>query len=83
MAAFLLWRILGACRAHLGEGVAQAVSSGLKDVYAAYTASFFFSSVFLLFGLVLLSMALIVLQSKFYFEELYRLGRPRADRAKE
>ena len=74
MALALCWRLLQMTSAHLGKGVMTAISAGLEELFRTYTYSVVFSAAFLIIGLQLLAFALLVMQSKFYFEELYRLG---------
>ncbi len=80
MAAVLAVRVLHGVGRHLGEGVLQAISSGLRETFETYTYSTVLCAGLLLLGLQLLAFSLLVLQNKFYFEETYRLGQMAAGR---
>ena len=73
MAGWIMYRIMSATHQHLTEGVMQAISSGLQDVFTTYTYTVVFSTALLLIGIQMFALALLMLQNKFYFEELYRL----------
>jgi glycosyltransferase involved in cell wall biosynthesis len=79
MALALLVRLLQGIGRHVGEGASQAVSSALEDVFRQHTYSLAFCGAFLLIGFQLLIFAMVLLQNKFYFEELFRLGQNRRD----
>ena len=55
-------------------GVAKALEVTLKELVTDYYQNIVFSSAFLLIGILSFAFSLILLQNKFYFEELYRLG---------
>jgi len=74
MAACVFYRILAAISRHINEGFIQALTSSLNEVFETYTYTIAFSSAFLLIGIQILAFALVALQNKFYFEELYRIG---------
>jgi glycosyltransferase involved in cell wall biosynthesis len=65
--ASLIWK-------HLPSGFLQAISLGLQEVFATYTYSLVFCGGFLLIGIQIFAFALLVLQNKYYFEEIYRIG---------
>jgi hypothetical protein len=52
----------------------MAASTGLREVFSTYTYSFIISGGLIIFGFQMLAFALLTLQSKFYFEELFKLG---------
>ncbi len=58
----------------MDKGIILAISSSLKGVVASYYYGIVFSGLFLLFGLLTFAFSLILIQNKFYFEELYLLG---------
>lgn len=57
----------------LSYGFLNAISDGLKYVTEHYSHSIIFSTIFLLFGFLVLAFSLVLLQNKYYFEELFRL----------
>jgi glycosyltransferase involved in cell wall biosynthesis len=73
MAVVLSFRFFQEFVAQLDHGVAAAVSLALEGIFRNDTYSVVFSSIFLLFGTQLLAFSLLMLQNKFYFEEIYRL----------
>jgi glycosyltransferase involved in cell wall biosynthesis len=74
MAVALGYRICQRVAAHLAEGLAQACSIGLQDVYLQHTYSVIFCGTGMLVGLQLLGISMLLLQHKYHFEELYKLG---------
>ena len=74
MVAMLFYRVVSEVIANSGRGISAAVSEGLETVFRKYTYSFVVSGGLIIFGFQLLVFALLTLQNKFYFEELYRLG---------
>lgn len=74
MAIVLAWLTGAAIVRQLDQGLIQAVSNGMQEVFTRYTYSFVFSGAFLLIGFQVLAFSLLLLQNKFHFEELYRLG---------
>jgi dolichol-phosphate mannosyltransferase len=77
MAAALALRLIMACRGHLDEGLAHAVSSAMTEVFRSYGYSIAFCGLFLVVGLQALAFTLLLAQNQFYYEELFRQGRPR------
>jgi glycosyltransferase involved in cell wall biosynthesis len=73
VAVALVLRTAGAFLRHSSEGLLQAISSSLEEVFASHTYSVAFCGVTLVLGLQLFAFALLTLQNKFYFEEMYRL----------
>ncbi len=57
-----------------GDSIRWAISHGLEDVFSAWSYSFFISGGLLIIGLLIFIMALLVMQNKFYFDEVYRLN---------
>jgi dolichol-phosphate mannosyltransferase len=55
-------------------GLSQALHVTLKELVTDYYQSIVFSAAFLVIGILIFAFSLILLQNKFYFEELYRLG---------
>lgn len=55
-------------------GIAENISISLKILVGEYTHSIVLASLLLILGMQILIFSLIFLQSKFYFEELYKLG---------
>jgi len=74
MALALAVRLAIAGRRHINEGLVQAVSSSMTEVFQAYAYSVVFSGLFLLVGTQVFAFTLLLLQNKFYFEEIYRQG---------
>ncbi len=74
MTLILSYRIAVAIFRHMHQGFFQAVSSALQETFALYTYSFVFCGGLLFFGILVLAFSLLLLQNKFYFEELYRMG---------
>jgi len=58
---------------NLTEGIVLAISHSLRGVVESYYYGIVFSSLFLLFGFLILAVSLILLQGKFYFEEVSRM----------
>jgi glycosyltransferase involved in cell wall biosynthesis len=77
MAFALAYRLACAVGRHLGEGLSAAVSSGMAEVFTSYAYSVVFCGAFLLMGLQGFAFTLLLLQNKFYFEELYRQSQTR------
>ena len=69
--AFVTFKMLME-KIHLG--FAQALQVTLKELVTNYYQNIVFSAAFLMIGILSFAFSLIFLQSKFYFEELYRLG---------
>ena len=59
---------------HESVAFAENLSLSLKHLVANYTHSIVLASILLILGLQILIFSMIFLQSKFYFEELYKLG---------
>lgn len=59
---------------NMDQGFIQAISTGMQETFMHYTYSFVFSGAFLLIGFQVFAFSLLLMQNKFYFEELYRLG---------
>ena len=59
---------------HIDKGFVLAVSNSLKGLVLEYYYGLFFSCSLLLFGFLTFAFSLLLIQNKFYFEELYRLG---------
>jgi glycosyltransferase involved in cell wall biosynthesis len=74
MALTLLVRAITLVWKHIAEGFLQAISTGLQELFVTYTYSIVFCGGLLLIGLQIFAFALLVLQNKYYFEEIYRLG---------
>lgn len=55
-------------------GLSEALSVTLKELVTNYYQNIVFSAAFLVIGILSFAFSLILLQNKFYFEELYRLG---------
>lgn len=76
MALWLSYQLLQAVNIHLNAGTALnwAISLGLEDVFGQFAYSFFISGILILAGIQVLAFALIFLQNKLYYEDLFRLG---------
>lgn len=76
MAAWIGWNFFEATGQRLaaGESLRWAISHGLEAVFNAWAYSFFISGGLLIIGLLIFIMALLVMQNKFYFDEVYRLS---------
>lgn len=74
MAAVLGLRVLITIAGSLDNGIIKAVSMGLESVYRNYSYSFIVSGGLIIFGFQILAFALLTIQNKFYFEEVYRLN---------
>lgn len=74
MATVLSFRTAEKIAAHMSEGLIQGISSGLQDMFVSYTYSVVLCGALLMIGTQVFAFALLLLQNKFYFEELYRLG---------
>jgi glycosyltransferase involved in cell wall biosynthesis len=74
MAGVLGVRFVQFTIAALDRGLVQALSDGLNRVFATYTYSVVFCGAFLLIGFQTLAFSLLVMQNKFYFDELCRLS---------
>ncbi|OQX15349.1 MAG: hypothetical protein BWK76_13265 [Desulfobulbaceae bacterium A2] len=74
MAVILLYMIANSVLSHMSEGFIVALSVGLREVFTGFTYSFVFCGAFLLIGIQLLAFSLLLMQNKFYFDELYKLG---------
>lgn len=74
MSGVLFWRILEQIPLYISEGLVQAISLSLQQVFEKFTYSFIIYGGFLLIGLQIFTYALLLLQNKHYFEELFRLG---------
>jgi len=76
MASWQAWNIFNAVIRHVntGEGILWGISKGIEEVYTAYVYSFVISGVLIIIGLQILILALLFIQNKFYFEELYRIS---------
>jgi len=74
MSLVLLWRVIEQIPLYLDEGWVQAVSISLQQVFQKFTYSFIIYGGILLIGLQIFTYALLLLQNKYYFEELFRLG---------
>jgi glycosyltransferase involved in cell wall biosynthesis len=77
MGLVLLARVAAAVVRHLPEGAIVAVSNGLEEVFTRTAYSIAFCSALLVIGLQLFAFSLLLLQNKFYFDELYRLVQAR------
>lgn len=64
----------GLLHSYIDKGFVLAVSNSLKGLVLEYYYGLFFSCSFLLFGFLTFAFSLVLIQNKFYFEELYRLG---------
>lgn len=73
MALILSIRALVFFWKHIHEGVLQAISIGLQELFITYTYSIVFCGGLLLIGVQIFAFALLVLQNKYYFEEIYHL----------
>jgi glycosyltransferase involved in cell wall biosynthesis len=56
------------------EGIVLAISHSLREVVNDYYYGLFFACILLLSGFLICAFSLLMLQNKYYFEELYRLG---------
>ncbi len=76
MATWQLWNVLAAINRHMraGDNIRWAVSHGLGEVFSKYAYSFVISGALIIIGLQIMIFALVIIQNKFYFDELYRLG---------
>ncbi|MBU0516305.1 MAG: glycosyltransferase family 2 protein [Proteobacteria bacterium] len=75
MAGWIVYRVVAATIEHLNLGFLAAVSQALSDVYEAHTYDFIISGGLLLFGFMMMGFALLVIQNRFYYEEMYKLNR--------
>jgi dolichol-phosphate mannosyltransferase len=73
MAVVLMGRTMGLVFRYLDRGLAQAVSDALSTVFENYTYSVAFCGVLLVLGFQTFVFSLLLLQNKFYFDELSRL----------
>ncbi|MEK7447849.1 MAG: glycosyltransferase family 2 protein [Planctomycetota bacterium] len=73
MAFMLVLRTFNSIITNLDYGAFQAISIGLETVYKNYTYSFIISGGLIIFGFHILGVALLTIQNKFYFEEMYKL----------
>jgi hypothetical protein len=73
MAAALAYRFAVFLGAHGGEGPTWAITRAFRDLFAHYSYSVVFCGAFLILGFQILSVALLMMQNKFYFEELCRM----------
>lgn len=74
MSVVLLYRIAENLVKYLSLGFVMAVSSALREAFTSYTYSFIISGGLIIFGFQMLAFALMTLQSKYYFEELFKIG---------
>ncbi|MBI4665143.1 MAG: glycosyltransferase family 2 protein [Nitrospinae bacterium] len=75
MAFYLaLFRLAPTFMEHLGSGLSVAVSVSLAENLTKYAYSFGLSAALIIFGFQLFIFGMLMMQSKFYFDELYRLG---------
>jgi len=74
MAAFLFYRVATGVMSNLSHGIFTAVSLGLSQSFATHTYSFVISAGLLILGLQLFVFGMLVMQSQYYFEELYKMG---------
>jgi glycosyltransferase involved in cell wall biosynthesis len=56
------------------EGIVLAISHSLREVVNDYYYGLFFACILLLSGFLIFAFSLLMLQNKYYFEELYKLG---------
>jgi glycosyltransferase involved in cell wall biosynthesis len=56
------------------EGIVLAISHSLREVVNDYYYGLFFACILLLSGFLIFVFSLLMLQNKYYFEELYKLG---------
>ena len=59
---------------NIDKGLIVAISHSLKGLVVEYYYGLFFICSFLLFGFLTFAFSLVLIQNKFYFEELYRFG---------
>jgi len=73
MALFLFYRLVSFIYSFSSLGLLVAISKGLEEVYKNFTYSIIFSGGLLILGLGIFSFALLLLQNKYYFDEISRL----------
>jgi len=73
MAAALTYRFAVFLGTHGGEGPTWAITRAFRDLFEQYSYSVIFCGAFLILGFQILSVALLMMQNKFYFEELCRM----------
>lgn len=74
MAVILLSMIINSVLKYMSEGFIVALSIGLREVFTGFTYSFVFCGAFLLIGIQIFAFSLLLMQNKFYFDELCKLG---------
>jgi hypothetical protein len=81
----VVWRISKAISRYLdlGEFISQAISHGMQEVFTDYVYSFFISGTLIIVSLQLLVFALLVMQNKFYYNELYKVAQQTLNKRKK
>lgn len=76
MGAWAMWRAGVNAHRYLLSGLDfnWAVSYGLQEAFSKTPYSFIISGILIIMGLQMIVFGLLIVQSKFYFDELYRLG---------
>lgn len=59
---------------HMESGLINSLSISLKELIVHYPHTVVFCTIFMLFGSLTFAFALLLMQNKFYYEELFRLG---------
>ncbi|HEY3418637.1 MAG TPA: glycosyltransferase family 2 protein [Armatimonadota bacterium] len=80
MAVALTIRVCRYIAVNMASGLSQAISVALHEVFTKYTYSVVFCFGLLLVGLQVLAFSMLMLQNKYYFDELYRMGQMQARR---
>lgn len=75
MYAWLIFRFCAAFFMNLAEkGITTGVSFALQSIFQQYSYTFAFGFAFIIIGIQMLIFSLISLQSKYYFDEIYKVN---------
>jgi len=72
-ASAIVYRVAEASLTHMNEGVLIAWSISMQEVFARYTYGVIIYGILILISIQLFAFSLVLLQNKFYFEELFKL----------